>query len=725
MGTRSSHRPKANLPAEVTSFVGRRHEIAEIKKLFRRRRLVTMTGVAGVGKTRLALRVAAQLRETFSDGVWLVELAALADDTLLPQTVADVLGIQDQSARPELEALSDYLQDKQLLLVLDNCEHLSDACAVLADALLRAAPRLRILATSRQALGATAEQLLEVPALPLPDLIQAASPSTRDGAVQLFAERAATASPGFRVDAGNREIVGRICHRLDGIPLAIELAAVRVRALPIHQMLARLDHYFEVLGEGSRISVPRLQALRATIDWSFDLCSNDEQALWAQASVFADGFELDAAEAVCSGDGIARETTLDLVAGLVNKSILTRMDRGGEARFRMPEPLREYGRERLSASDRQTALLARHRDHYGRLVEKAGREWLGRDEVAWFTRLRQEHANVRAALEFCIGEPGEARAGLEMAGALWIYWIISGSHREGRHWLDQALELDQEPSSPRANALWTNAWLALQQADLAAGQSMAAESRALAERLGDEYAIANAIRIGGMVAFYRNDLQYVLTLLEEALAHHRAVGNPVGVWIVLVELTIVTATLGDLERAVAFGEECLALSEPHAHLSRLWALWALGLSRWLTGNRQQARDLLLAGLLSNPRLDNQWGMAHNLEILAWIAEADGRCEHATRLLGAANRIWRSVGTPPARLIYLAPSHDQCQERARRALGDENFTAIFDEGTRLTLEEAIAYVSEETTEAIKSPPKQPAASTAPLGPARRPRPARWR
>jgi tetratricopeptide (TPR) repeat protein len=539
--------------------------------------------------------------------------------------------------------------------------------------------------------------------LPLPDLIQAASPSTRDGAVQLFAERAATASPGFRVDAGNREIVGRICHRLDGIPLAIELAAVRVRALPIHQMLARLDHYFEFLGEGSRISVPRLQALRATIDWSFDLCSNDEQALWAQASVFADGFELDAAEAVCSGDGIARETTLDLVAGLVNKSILTRTDRGGEPRFRMPEPLREYGRERLSASDRQTALLARHRDHYGRLVEKAGREWLGPDEVAWFTRLRREHANVRAALEFCLGETGEARAGLEIASALWIYWIISGSHREGRHWLDKALELDQEPSSARANALWINGWLALQQADVAAGQSMAAESRALAERLGDEYAIAHAIRIGGMAAFYRNDLQRVLTLLEEALAHHRAAGNPVGVWIVLVELTVVTATLGDLERAVAFGEECLALSEPRAHLSRLWALWALGLSWWLTGNRRQARSLIRAGLLSNPRLDNQWGMAHNLEILAWIAQEDGRDEHAARLLGAANRIWRSVGTPPAKLRYLAPSHDQCQERARRALGDANFTAMFDEGTRLTLEEAIVYVPEEATETIPSPP----------------------
>jgi predicted ATPase len=702
MASRSSHRPRANLPAEVTSFVGRRHEIAEIKRLLRHRRLVTMTGVPGVGKTRLALRVAAQLSETFSDGVWLVELAALADDTLLQQTIADVLGIQDQSARPGLESLCDYLQDKNLLLVLDNCEHLSDSCAVLADSLLRAAPRLRILATSRQALRTSGEQLMEVPALPLPDLVQTPSSSTHNGAVRLFAERAATASPGFRVDTGNREIVGRICHRLDGIPLAIELAAVRVRALPIHHMLARLGDYFEFLGEGSSTSVPRLQALRAAIDWSFDLCSADEQALWARASVFAGGFDLDAAEAVCCGEVLARETTLDLVESLVDKSIFIRVDHGdGAARYRMPEPLRQYGRERLSSSGRQTALLARHRDHYGRLVEQARRAWLGPDEVAWFTQLRRDHANVRAALEFCISEPGEAHAGLQIAGGLWIYWIDSGSHREGSHWLEQALKLDNEPSSARANALWINGWLALQQADLARGQSMVAESRELADWLGDEHALAHAIRIDGMAAFYRNDLQSVLMLLEEALAQLRALGDPVGVWIVLVELTIVTATRGDPERAVVLGEECLALSDPGAHLSRLWALWALGLSTWLTGDRTQARRLVRSGLLPNHRLGNQWGVAHNLEILAWIAQADGRDEDAARLLGAADRIWRLVGTKPARLRHLAPSHDHCLEGARRALGDQNFSAMFDEGTGLTLEAAIACVPEETTQTIRS------------------------
>jgi predicted ATPase len=522
--------------------------------------------------------------------------------------------------------------------------------------------------------------------------------------VHLFAERAATALPGFRVDVANRETVAQICHRLDGNPLAIELAAVRVRGLPIPQMLARLGDYFEFLGEGSRISVPRLQALRAAIDWSFDLCSEHEQALWVRASVFAGGFDLAAAEAVCTGDGVAPETTLDLVAGLVDKSILTRADRGGEARYRLPEPLRQYGRERLSSSGRQAALLTRHWNHYMRLVEKAGREWLGPDEVAWFTWLRQEHPNVRAALEFCLGESAEARAGLEIAGALWIHWITSGSHREGRHWLDQALDQDPEPSSARANALWINGWVALLQADVAAGQSMAMESRALAEWLGDELALAHAIRICGMAAFYRNELKRALMLLEEALAHHRAVGNPVGIWIVLVELTIVAATSGDLQRAVAFGEECLALSDARADLSRQWALWALGLSRWLTGNREQAGTLIRTALVRDHRLDNQWGLAHDFEILAWIEEAEGRDERATRLLGAANRIWGLIGTRPTGLRHLAPSHDQCEERARWALGDKNFTALFAEGTRLTLEEAIAYVPEATTETVPSQPR---------------------
>jgi predicted ATPase len=433
-----SGRLVGNLPGEATSFVGRRRETAQAARLLRRGRLLTLTGVAGVGKTRLALRVAAHAREAFPDGVWLVELAALTEDTLLAQTVADVLGIQNRLDVPTVDTLVGYLADKQLLLVLDNCEHLLDACAVLASELLAsellaAAPGVRILATSRQALRAAGEYLLEVPPLPVLDLGQPMTTRAlaRGEAVRLFAERAALARPGFAVDAGNHAAIVRICQRLDGIPLAIELAALRVRAMPVTEILTGLDDYLRFLATGSRIAVPRVQTVRAAIDWSFALCSHDEQQLWARASVFAGGFDLDAAEAVCRGQSIAREDVFELVAALVDKSILTRASHDTPARYRMLETIRHYGQERLAASGQQTAVCARHRDHYRRQVTRAEQEWLGPNEQAWFTTSRREHPNLRAALEFCLTEPGEARAGLEITAALFHYWVRSGRHGGG------------------------------------------------------------------------------------------------------------------------------------------------------------------------------------------------------------------------------------------------------------------------------------------------------
>ncbi|MFB9616380.1 AAA family ATPase, partial [Kutzneria kofuensis] len=357
----------------MTSFVGRRREVAQAVRLLRRARLLTLTGVAGVGKTRLALRVAVRTREAFPDGVWLVELAALTDEKLLAPTVADALGIHHQQGqRSTTQTLADYLADKRLLLVLDNCEHLLDPCAVLTSRLLRATTGVRILATSRQALGTAGEHLLEVPPLPVPDLGQPVIPRalTRGEAVRLFAERAALARPGFAVDAGNRATVVRICHRLDGIPLAIELAALRVRAMPVAEILIGLDDYLGFLSTGSRVAVPRAQTLRAAIDWSFALCSSLEQQLWARASVFAGGFDLDAAEVVCGGMGIACEDVFDLVAGLVDKSVLTVVpdETDVRARYRMLEAIRQHGQERLASSGHLMVVRARHRDHYRQLV---------------------------------------------------------------------------------------------------------------------------------------------------------------------------------------------------------------------------------------------------------------------------------------------------------------------------------------------------------------------
>ena len=367
-----SPRPVGNLPGEVTSFVGRRREVAQAVRLLRRARLLTLTGTAGVGKTRLALRVAIRMREAFPDGVWLVELAALTDEKLLAPTVADALGVRHQQGqRSTPQMLADYLADKRLLLVLDNCEHLLDPCAVLTSRLLRATTGVRILATSRQGLTVAGEHLLEVPPLPVPDPGQPVTPRAlaRGQAVRLFAERAALARPGFAIDAGNRATIVRICHRLDGIPLAIELAALRVRAMPVTKILTGLDDYLGFLTTGSRVTVPRAQTLRAAIDWSFALCSPPEQQLWARASVFAGGFDLAAAEAVCGGMGIACEDVFDLVAGLIDKSVLTRTHEDTEtlARYRMLEALRHYGQERLASSGHLTAVHIRHRDHYPRV----------------------------------------------------------------------------------------------------------------------------------------------------------------------------------------------------------------------------------------------------------------------------------------------------------------------------------------------------------------------
>ncbi|MBP2328611.1 non-specific serine/threonine protein kinase [Kibdelosporangium banguiense] len=692
----------------MTSFVGRRRETAQAVRLVRRARLVTLTGVAGVGKTRLALRVAAQVREAFPDGVWLVELAALTEDKLLAPTLADVMGIQDrQGQRSAMDVLADYLEDKQLLLVLDNCEHLLDSCAVLAGELLRVAPGVRVLATSRQVLGVAGEYLLEVPPLSVPDPEQSMTTRSvaRHEAVRLFTERAALARPGFAVDAHNRATIVRICRRLDGIPLAIELAALRVRALPVTEILAGLDDHLGFLAVGNRIAVPRLQALRATIDWSFALCSPLEQQLWARASVFAGGFDLQAAEAVCSGQGIAREDVFELVAALVDKSVLprTRDDTDPVARYRMLEAIRQYGEEQLAASGQQTATRARHRDHYRWLVTWAEQEWLGPNEQAWFATLRREHPNVRATLEFCLTEPGQARAGLEITAALFHYWVRSGTHTEGRYWLDQALELDPEPSPQRAKALWTGSWLALLQADMATGLSLLEQGRALAHQLGDEPTLAHTTLGFGVAAFFQNDLDRAVPLLEDALAHHQTLDDPTGVWLALISLTLTTAALGNPDRAADFGEECLALCDSRgAYPSTTYPLWALSFAKWLSGDRQQATRLIRDGLPATQQFDDRWALAHNLETLAWITEADGRHTRAARLLGAAHTIWRTTGTLPCGPRFFVPFHDHCKHHIRAALGDDQFTAAFQHGTRFTPDQAIDYALEETSEQVIRP-----------------------
>ena len=423
------------LGGELTGFVGRRRELAGVREALARARLVTLTGPGGTGKTRLAVRAAAEMRRGFRDGVRVVELAALRDPALLAAEVARSLGLLDQSSRWGVATLAERLAARQILLVVDNCEHLRDACAVLVGALLRACPELRILATSREVLGVTGEVTFPVPPMPVP--AEGALPGAQSllgyEAVRLFAERGAAVLPGFAIDAGNGQAVAELCRRLEGIPLAIELAAVRLRSMSPGQILARLEDRFGLLSLGDRAQ-PRHETLRAALTWSYDLMTEAEQALWARCSVFTGSFDLDAAGAVCAGQGIAPAAVADLVDALVAKSVLLRRPGGERARYGLLDTIREYGRRRLQETGQERLIQRRHRDWYAALA--ARQDGLGAQQIQWIDRLDADHPNLRAALEFSLSQPGEAAAGLRMACDLWLYWESRGHLTEGRRFVD-------------------------------------------------------------------------------------------------------------------------------------------------------------------------------------------------------------------------------------------------------------------------------------------------
>ncbi|WP_234045173.1 ATP-binding protein [Streptomyces adelaidensis] len=377
-----------NLPAVFSTFVGRRRDIAAIRSRLETARLVTLTGVGGVGKTRLALEAATSMRKGFPDGVWLVDLASVRDPAAVAGATTTALSVPDLGARPVSDRLADHLARRRTLIVLDNCEHLADACARLAHALLSAAPGLRVLATSRASLGITGESVFTVPPLSVPD-----------EAVELLRDRAEAVRPSFRITDANRDVAMRLCERLDGLPLAIELAATRLRTLTVEQLGARLEDRFALLTGGSRTARPHQRTLRALIDWSHDLCSPGEQLLWRRLSVFAGGFDLEAAEEVCCGDGVPRSEILDLLDRLVTQSVVLTAENDSRPQYRMLETIREYGRGRLAESGEERRLLRRHRDFFRALAESSAAAWYGPGQEDGLARLRAHHGNLRVALE--------------------------------------------------------------------------------------------------------------------------------------------------------------------------------------------------------------------------------------------------------------------------------------------------------------------------------------
>ncbi|MDO0935967.1 LuxR C-terminal-related transcriptional regulator [Streptomyces sp. DG2A-72] len=716
----SAPRRDRHLPAETTSFVDRRDELAEGRELLARARLVTLTGPGGVGKTRLAARLAARVARAFPDGVRFVHLAGLHDPALVPLAAADALGLHDHSTQPPLDALVEQVRDRRLLLVVDNCEHLLTTCAELAAALLRGTTGVRVLATSRHRLGLTEEHLLDVRPLPVPDPDGDLSAADGYPALALFADRAAAVVPGFRLTAANRAAVARLCRRLDGLPLAIELAAVRMRVLGVEQLLDRLDDRYRLLNAGSPAALPRHRTLCAAIDWSHELCTEREQLVWARACVLAGSFDLDTAEAVCA-DGersemgvppaegwgrsemgvppaggwgkVGAHDVLEAVAGLVDKSVLCRESGPDGVRYRLLFTLRHYGLERLRRlPGEETAARRRQRDWMLACAAARERTWFGPGQRETVTRLRADQDNLRAALDFCLTAPGERLAGLRLAGTLWFYWHACGAPREGRYWLDRALDANPEPTPERARGLWVAGLLAAATQDLTRGLGLAKDARRLARHLGDPAETAHAEYVIGVLQLFGNDLQIALAHFETAVARGRAPGQHLSMHgLDKVELACALALLGQADRAVAVCEAALPECAEHDEdWVRSYLLRILALAHTVRQDWPRAERHALDALRRKLDVNDAIGIGLTLDLLAVISAERGSPERAAVLLGAADRVWADIDKGRWGSDALNSARRQCEKRARETLDGPAFQRSYDRGGAYGLTEAVAY-----------------------------------
>src|SRR6266566_3713416 len=543
-----------NLPTQLSSFIGRERAIAELKSLLSTTRLLTLTGAGGSGKTRLALQVATTLLADFEHGVWWVELASLTDPAFVPQQVASSLGLSEQPGRPLIDTLSEAFQTRKLLLVLDNCEHLIAACAQLVETLLRSCAALHILATSREAFNIPGETIWPVPSLAVPDAnhLPPIEGLVKYEAVHLFIERAVSVLPHFRLTQDNVPALMQVCRRLDGLPLAIELAAARVKVLSLEQIATRLDHSYRLLAGGSRTALPRQQTLQATIEWSYHLLPEKERILFRRLSVFLGSFALEAAEAVCAGNGLEQDEVLDLLSHLVDKSLVAVTQRSGEARYRLLETIRQYAQEKLHEFGEAAHMRRNHRDWYARLAEQAKAETLEARQGSWFERLEAEHENLRVALGWSLDQQ-EAETAARIGAGIFRFWLLRGYISEGRLWMERALSGFSEKNAVRAQALNVAVVLTIQQDDSKRAKMLAEElceeSLAIRRGLVDKGGIAHTLTILGRIALIQGDVERAPACYQESLALRQETGEKEGIATALEGLAAVTGMQGQPVRA--------------------------------------------------------------------------------------------------------------------------------------------------------------------------------
>ncbi len=725
---------EGGLPLALTSFVGRERDVGEVTRLLKENRLVTLFGPGGSGKTRLAMAAAEQAAEEPLDGAWWVWLAPLSDPASVPRAVAEAMGLPETPGRPPTETILEYLGPAEGLLVLDNCEHLVDPCAELVEQLLRFCPGLRILATSRELLGIVGETSRAVPPLSLPSSDE---PQDLEGmllcdATRLFVERAVT---GFAPTGGEASAVLRVCRRLEGIPLAIELAAARTRVLTVKQISERLDDVFGLLVGGSRTTPDRQRTLRATMDWSHELLSEQERVVFRRLSAFAGGFTLDAAEEVCAGGSVERFEVLESLSRLVDKSLVVVTERGGEARYRLLQIVRQYASERLEAASEEGAAGRRHALFFLGLVEEAEPELNGAGQAAWLERLTQELDNLRTAMRW-LREGDETDTYLRLAGALWRFCYLRGFYEEGYRWLEGALsDGAAAPPASRAKALLGAGVLALlrceydraegrleealvlyrglgdgegvasalqvlgsvarEQADYARAEELHGESLALWRGLGDRAGEARSLNYLGFVAWLQEKHQRAREICEETLITFRDLGDSEGVVWALINLGASAQYSGSLGPARMFLDESLALSNEVGYREgEAWSLDQLGVLALHEGDAGRARQLLRSSLGVHRDLGDRWRAASVLERLAEAYAAEGHLERAALLLGTADVTREAIGAP---VPLCERARRECAVASVRArMGEEKFSRARTAGSVMTLEVAFSRAAEPDT-----------------------------
>ncbi|WP_307797341.1 ATP-binding protein [Actinomadura barringtoniae] len=700
-------RAGTTLPAEMTRFIGRQRELADIEAAFGRSRLVTLCGLGGVGKSRLALRAASALRDRYADGACFVELSALRRPELLARTVAEALRIPDQEAGDPVDVLADRMADCELLLVLDTCEHLVDACALLAEVLLRAAPRLRILATSRESLDVMGEHVFRV------------APLETEGedcdSVALFTDRAVAMAPGFELSDANRAAVARLCRRLDGLPLAIELAAVRLRVMSVEQIDERLGDRFRLLGT-ARSGRDRHRTLRATVEWSHDLCDEGERLLWARLSVFPGTFDLTAAERVCADDELPAYDLLDVLGRLVEKSIV--LCDPGRGRYRMLDTIRDFGAERLDTLDeRACELRRRHAVHYRELAEQTMRTAAGDRQIPLLRALNDEHDNLRVALEELLSSPATAPEGMALLVSLFQYWLVLGLFGEARHWYAKSLAANGRPSADRLWNLGAACMFAVLQGDLDPARPLLDEGSALVETLDDPLLPGLLAMCTGWMRLQEENLDEAQKLMEQA----RSVFDEVGY---LHPITIANYHLlgavhcfkGEPQLAMPLCERALEISREQGDLWNVsFAIFVRAAAHWLLGEADQAVPDAIESLGIKEEFGDLYGIALCVDLLAACAVSDGDFERAAMLSGNAEVMWHAIGAP----TQLGPSYlairVAAETVAEQALPADTFAAAKARGARLTTDETLALARgmDGPELAQEAAPEAPAPDVGPL------------